>query len=118
MLSVTRKERNREKLGIQLKNARVEAGYTQKALASALGLEYYTMISQMELGYISIPASIWVPIATTLKMDRCDWVLRCLCDYQPEIFIALFGNRSVDEAAKVLTLLHKGQLDSLLSASV
>lgn len=70
MLSENRKERNRNNLGTELKNSRVKEGYTQKALATALGLEYYTMISQMELGYMSIPASLWVPIADLLRMDK------------------------------------------------
>lgn len=115
MLSEKRKRKNKDNLGKLLKEARVEQGFTQKALAEALGLEYYTMISQMELGYISIPASIWGPIAVTLKMDESDWVLRCLHEYQPDVYRALFHNRTLREAGTTLTALHKGQLDEILS---
>lgn len=117
MLSEKRKRRNKDNLGKALKEARVEQGYTQKALASAVNIEYYTMISQMELGYVSIPATLWVPIATTLKMDVSSWVLRCLHEYQPEVYRALFDKRTLREAAATLNALHKGQLDDLLSAT-
>lgn len=117
MLSEDRKRRNRDTLGGELKSARQKEGMTQKALSSALGLEYYTMVSQMELGYISIPPSLWVPIAQVLKMPVPNWVLRCLREYQPEVFQAVFLNRSLREAELTIDLLHKGQLDDLISAS-
>ena len=115
MLSDERKKRNQENLGATLKAARERMGYTQKALAKELGLEYYTMISQMELGYISIPSALWLPIAQTLQLDPSEWVLRCLTEYQPEVYRALFRNRSRREAQRTLELLHLGQLDELLS---
>lgn len=117
MLSETRKQRNKDSLGSILKDRRVAEGYTQKALADALGLEYYTMISQMELGYISIPASIWLPIARVLRMETSDWVLRCLKEYLPEVYAALFEHRSLAEASSVLSLFHKGLLDELIKGS-
>jgi DNA-binding XRE family transcriptional regulator len=114
MLSEDRKERNRDNLGSELKDARVRAGYTQKALAQALGLEYYTMISQMELGYISIPATLWRDIAIHLSMDAPIWVLKCLREYQPDMYEALFGKRSLKETGDVLKMFQLGKLDDLL----
>lgn len=111
MLSPQRIEKNRDNLGSELKTHRTKEGYTQKALADALGLEYYTMISQMELGYISIPPSLWLPIAMTLHMNASTWVLRCLKEYQPEVYGALFQHKSIKETAELLTKYHKGQLD-------
>lgn len=116
MLSEKRKERNRDNLGTELKEARNREGFTQKALADALGIEYYTMISQMELGYISIPAALWVSIARVLKMDESEWVLRCVREYQPEVFTALFLNRSLSEVTDLLKMFHRGQLDDALRA--
>ncbi len=115
MLSEKRKEKNKNNLGKRLKDARTAAGFTQKAMADELGIEYYTMVSQMELGYISIPATLWGPIADVLKMDKSEWVLLCLIEYQPELYRALFQNRSRREVTKFLTLLRKGQLDDYLS---
>lgn len=114
MLSEKRRRQNKEGLGQALKDARNKMGYTQKALARELGLEYYTMISQMELGYMAIPPSLWLPIADTLRMDASAWVLRCLLEYQPEVYAALFRKRSLRETSKFLEQLHKGGLDDLL----
>lgn len=108
MLSEKRKEHNKNVLGTLLKDARVKEGYTQKALADALGIEYYTMISQMELGYISIPAAFWANIARTLNINQSEWVLRCLDQIMPEVYSALFGSKSISEVSEFLTNLNHG----------
>ena len=118
MLSDKRIRKNKENLGTELKEARQKEGYTQKALASALGLEYYTMVSQMELGYISIPPALWVPLAKTLRMETEVWCLRCLKEYQPDVYEALFHNRSIRESGAVLKLYLRGTLDTLLEESL
>lgn len=115
MMSEKRKQRNKVNLGTMLKDARTKEGYTQKALADALGLEYYTMISQMELGYISIPPTLWVPIADALRMDKAEWVVKCVSEYMPEVYRSLFDHRSRDEVTAFLTALKKGALDDLIS---
>lgn len=108
MMTEARKKKNRDNLGLIIKNKRTEEGYTQKALADAIGVEYYTMISQMELGYISIPASLWIPLADKLKLDEIEWVLRCVHEYYPEIYRALFNGRGRAEIALALSALKKG----------
>ena len=114
MLSDKRIKKNKDGLGAMLKEARQKQDYTQKTLASELGLEYYTMVSQMELGYISIPPTLWVPIARILKLDAEEWVLRCLFEYQPDVYEALFNNRPSQQSAMFLKALNKGQIDNLL----
>lgn len=111
MLSETRRERNAEQIGTLLKSAREKAGFTQRALADTIGLEYYTMISQMELGYVSIPPVLWVPLANALHMDRADFVLRCIAAYQPDLYAAIFDNRGVTEVSWFLNAYIRGQLD-------
>lgn len=111
-LSDEKRKKNRNTLGTRLKIARTEADFTQKALADALGLEYYTMVSQMELGYISIPPALWGPIADTLKIDRSAWVLDCLEEISPEIFTSLFGNNPKRIVAEVLTKLRQGAYEN------
>ena len=104
-LSPQKRARNRDALGAVIKSARLKVGLTQKELADAVGLKYYTMISQLELGYISIPPSLWVPLATTLKINVEDWVTMCLEEIQPEVYAALFGDATpsqVQECLKVL----------------
>ncbi|MDO5647384.1 helix-turn-helix transcriptional regulator [Paracoccus sp. (in: a-proteobacteria)] len=112
MLSQERRQRNADGLGNELRNKRTAAGFTQKALADAIGLEYYTMVSQMELGYIAIPPSLWVPIANTLCIDRHDWVLRCMREHYPEVKDALFGGKSRAEIKLALIALQKGGFES------
>ena len=107
MLSDRKKQMNREGLGARLKEERTKSGFTQKALADALGLEYYVMISQMENGYMSIPPALWTPIADKLGIDRAEWVLQCLFEIQPEVYEAIFGKKSRKEVQEVLTNLHK-----------
>ncbi len=115
MLSEKRKEKNRNNLGRRLKDARKSQGYTQKALADALGIEYYTVISQMELGYMSIPASLWGPIADVLGMDRTEWIVMCLNEYSPEVYSSLFQNRSRNEVGRLLSAFSRGHLDDYLT---
>ena len=115
MLSETRKQRNARSIGKLIKNAREDQGYSQKAFAVAIGLEYYTMVSQMELGYTSVPPSLWPIISDVLRLNRSGFAAVCLIEYQPALFSALFGDRSTDEAAKYLTLLHRGQLERHLN---
>lgn len=69
------------------------------------------MISQMERGYVSIPASMWLPIAQILRIEPVPWVLLCLEEIQPEIYKALFQNKENEDVVKALELLHKGHLD-------
>lgn len=114
MLSDKRIRRNKDNLGTELKEARTREGYTQKALADALGLEYYTMVSQMELGYISIPPVLWLKLARVLHMSEEEWVLKCLREYQPDVFEALFRNKSLRETCACLSMFHRGALDDLI----
>lgn len=116
MLSYERVQRYKANLGTELKAARAKAGFTQKALASELGLEYYTMISQMELGYISIPTSLWLPICHVLKINSSEWVLRCLIEYQPDVYRSLFHNRSTKEVSRLLNSFHGDDLDHIVSS--
>ena len=48
----------RKKGGLWLSKARKAAGLTQKQLADAVGIEYYTFISQIETGFARIPPEI------------------------------------------------------------
>ena len=114
-LSENRVQKNAENIGTILKDAREKAGFTQKALADAIGLEYYTMISQMERGYVTVPVTLWHPLALSLGLDPVEFSLRCLLSYQPDLFNAVFGNRGRSEVERLLTAFRKGQLNDFLS---
>jgi transcriptional regulator with XRE-family HTH domain len=102
MLSPEKRLRNKNALGEIIKTQRTAIGYTQKELADRLGLEYYTMISQLENGYVSVPPAMWVPLSFILKLNREEWVLMCLEEIAPEIYNALFGNNSTTDVAELL----------------
>ena len=108
MLSEKKRLHNQNTLGGIIKEARTKEGFTQKALADALGMEYYTMVSQIELGYMSLPPSLWTPIADKLRLPRAEWVLNCLLEIQPEVYQALFGIKPVQEVTEMLDMLDKG----------
>lgn len=107
MLSPDKRRRNQENLGTIIKNARSKTGHTQKSLADAIGIEYYTMISQLELGYISIPPALWRPLGIALKLDLEEWVLLCLSEVQPEVYSSLFGDASITEVKGALVELKR-----------
>ena len=108
MLSERRRDHKAETIGAFLKAAREKAGLTQKADADAVGLNYYTMISQMELGYVTVPPALWVKLPDVLGMDRQDFVLRCLSANLPEVYEALFHNKGRQEVADALRAFLKG----------
>ena len=108
MLSERRRDLNAETTGALIRAAREKAGLTQKAVADAVGLTTYTMISQMELGYVTVPPALWVRLADALNMDRQDFVLRCLSAQMPEVYEALFGNKGRQEVADALRTFLQG----------
>lgn len=108
MLSEEKTLGNRGLIGALMKDRRVSLGYTQKAFADVLGIEYYTLISQMERGHMTVPPTLWGPIAEALKIDRQEWVLQCLREIQPEVYDALFGDKAIAEASAALRALEVG----------
>jgi transcriptional regulator with XRE-family HTH domain len=107
MLSPEKRQRNQDTLGSLLKAARLRRGFTQKELADAVGLEYYTMISQLELGYISVPPALWVPLGVALRENIEEFVTICLLEIQPEVYTALFGDVPPSEVARSLSKLKE-----------
>jgi len=102
MLSRETQERNIGLIGSVIKAKREEIGMTQKALADLLGLNYYTMISQIERGYVTLPPSMWVPMANALRFDVEHWVLQCLDELHPDTYRALFGRHGQTKVAAAL----------------
>lgn len=102
MLQEKTRKRNTAHIGKRVKEKRAELGMTQRTLADALGLSYYTMISQIEKGYVTLPPSLWVPIAKALHLDVEEWATLCLDQLQPDIYHALFGPADRDEVTGAL----------------
>lgn len=89
-------------IGQLLRNRREAMGFTQKDLARLLEIEYYTMISNMELGHMAVPPRLWVPLALALNMDRNEWSLRCLREIQPDVYEAIFDHKSIKEVSSIV----------------
>lgn len=98
-------------VGAIVREAREREGYSQNALAKALGYDYYTMISNIELGKSPIPPSQWNPLINVLRMDRGKHLALFLWETQPDVYVALFGKRGLNDVGRLLDLLHKGALD-------
>lgn len=82
----------RVELGTWLKDCRVALGLSQRELAEALELEYYTFISQLENGRGKIPAHRYGEWATVLGQDPRAFVTRLLKAYEPDAYAILFGD--------------------------
>ena len=77
--------------GAWLKQAREEAGLSQRELANILNLEYYTFISQLENGRGKIPSNRYREWAGALKVDEKIFAKTMLRYYDPHSYDILFG---------------------------
>ncbi|MFM2043667.1 MAG: hypothetical protein RLY86_2243 [Pseudomonadota bacterium] len=80
----------RRQAGAWIKNRRVEVGLTQRALADAVGLDYYTMVSMIEAGRGRIPPDSYVGWANALQMTPRDLVRTLMQFYDPITYTILF----------------------------
>lgn len=92
----------KETIGAYLKRARMDKGLTQKQLGDTLGIEYYNVISQIELDRMSLPPAHWLNISKALGLDRADFLTRCLNEVTPEIRAALFSDMPDPELTELL----------------
>lgn len=82
----------RRRAGSWLKNRRMEVGLTQRALAEAVGLEYYTMVSMIEAGRGRIPPDSYLAWAKALEMQPALFVRTLMQYYDPITHAILFGD--------------------------
>ena len=85
---------HRVELGHWLKMLRQDAGLSQRDLASILGLEYYTFISQLENGRGRIPPSRYKDWAEALGQDIKPFVVKLLSYYDPITYEILYEDRA------------------------
>ena len=77
--------------GQYIRGLRTDAGLTQRDLAQRLGLEYYTFVSQVELGHNRVPAEAQKAWAKALGVPVEEFAKKLLSYYEPHTFAALFG---------------------------
>jgi transcriptional regulator with XRE-family HTH domain len=88
----------RKEAGIWLRELREQQGLSQRQLAERVGLEYYTFVSQIEVGRGRIPADRYQQWAQALGVDVRGFVRNMLKFYEPMTFHILFGDNPEGEA--------------------
>ncbi len=89
----------RREAGKWLKEQRERSGLTQRQLAESVGVEYYTFISQLEVGRGRIPPDRYERWATALHIRPADFVKQLMRFYDPETYRLLFGEASQSDSA-------------------
>jgi transcriptional regulator with XRE-family HTH domain len=82
--------KRRKQAGNWLKELRGRAGLSQIELAQALGLKYYTFISQVENGFGRVPTESMEAWARALGVDPSSFARELLSHYDPELHRLLF----------------------------
>ena len=82
--------------GRWLKEQRERAGLSQRQLATAVGAEYYTFISQLETGRGRIPPDRYEVWAGALNLSPRVFVRSLLRYYDPITFALLFAEEEVN----------------------
>lgn len=88
----------RKDAGKWLRDMRERTGLTQRQLADLVGVEYYTFISQLEVGRGRIPPDRYERWAAALHMPPAVFVKQLMRYYDPETYRLLFGT-AADESA-------------------
>lgn len=84
----------RIELGVWLRELREAQGLSQRDLSDALGLDYYTFISQLENGRGKIPSNRYRDWATALGQDSKAFVRKLLMHYDPVSYEILFSDNT------------------------
>jgi transcriptional regulator with XRE-family HTH domain len=79
--------------GQWLKILREKRGLSQRQLASKVGIDYYTFISQLETGRGRIPPDRYEAWAKALGISAYDLVYSLMRYYDPVSFKILFDDR-------------------------
>jgi transcriptional regulator with XRE-family HTH domain len=88
----------RREAGKWLKDLRERRNLTQRELAAAVGIDYYTFISQLEVGRGRIPPDRYERWAKVLEIDPAEFVKKLMRFYDPETYRLLFGEQDVQES--------------------
>ena len=83
----------RREAGKWLRDLRESRNLTQRELASLVGVEYYTFISQLEVGRGRIPPDRYERWARALGLNPADFVKQLMRYYDPETYRLLFAEK-------------------------
>jgi transcriptional regulator with XRE-family HTH domain len=80
--------------GQWLKELRETAGHTQRSFAVAVGVDYYTFISQIETGRGTVPKERYATWAKHLNMEPKEFLRQYMRFFDPISYHILFGEAS------------------------
>jgi transcriptional regulator with XRE-family HTH domain len=83
----------RKEAGAYLKKVREKAGISQNELAKKVGIDYYTMISQVEGGKVRLPPDKMQGWADAVQVDPETFAKTLLRFYDPFTWEILFGGK-------------------------
>src|SRR4029450_11624227 len=81
----------RSQAGLWLRELREKRGLSQRELARRVGAEYYTFISQLELGRGRVPPDRYLLWADALGIAPRDFVRALMPSYDPVPYDIMFG---------------------------
>ena len=87
----------RKETGLWLKELREKRGLSQRQMAEKVGANYYTFISQLELGRGRIPPDRYLMWAEVLGVEPKLFVRNLLRSYDPVTYSILFGKEQTSE---------------------
>jgi transcriptional regulator with XRE-family HTH domain len=90
-LSARQTRKLRSEAGLWLRELREKRGLSQRALARKVGSEYYTFISQLELGRGRVPPDRYLLWADALGIAPRDFVRGLMSYYDPVTYDIMFG---------------------------
>jgi transcriptional regulator with XRE-family HTH domain len=93
-------KRLRQEAGKWLKQLRESRGLSQRDLADAVGVEYYTFVSQIEAGRGRIPPDRYEVWAKSLGVETATFVRTLMRWYDPVTFSLLFASELQAEGAQ------------------
>jgi transcriptional regulator with XRE-family HTH domain len=76
--------------GRWLKELRLAAGLSQSQMAARVGADYYTFISQLEIGRGRVPTERYIDWAQALGIPKREFVKGILKHYDPITYQILF----------------------------
>ncbi len=92
----------RRVLGCWLKGLREARGLSQRELAKKVGVEHYTIISQLESGFGRMPPGGHVVWANALGVTPWEFAGKLMRSYDPAIYRLLFDKECCKEKAQSL----------------
>lgn len=81
----------RRAAGGWIRDLRIARGLTQRQLADAVGIAYYTFVSQIEAGKGRVPPESYEVWATALDVPLVEFVRTLMAYYDPYTHRALFS---------------------------